>query len=305
MRWGVALNVRNTLSETLRKARVADTGGLEQIWITDYPAIRYAPAVAAAIAESTSSCRIGVGLVSPILYSTTQIVQFVSTLIDSFGERFDLLLGPGDRQALANIGVVRSGKQVVDQTLSSLVRIKDELKEGGYRCSIFLGAQGTAMIRGSLKADGVLLNYSDLEMVQWALNQIRKDDQPPKNFQIGVFPPTFVGNCQDFERNQGVAFSAAMVVIGLNSTVARLFGFQGHIESAKRVMKERGKMDLEVIKSLGNQILQRFAFCGTGNQLIDYTKSLDKLGISHMVFGPPQGVRRDGVEDLVKIKPSL
>ncbi len=305
MRWGVALNVRNTLSETLRKAMVVDTDGLEQIWVTDFPTIRYAPAVAAAIAESTSSCRIGVGLVSPILYSTTQIVQFMSTLIDSFGERFDLLLGPGDRYALTNIGVIQSGKQVVGQTIGSLVRIRNELREGGYRCSTFLGAQGPAMIRGSLKADGVLLNYSDLQLIQWALDQLRKGNQPPKDFQIGVFPPTFVGNCREFERNQGVAVSAAMVAIGLNSTVARLFGFQDHIERAKRMAKERGKIDLEVIKSLGDEILQRFAFCGTSDQLINYTETLERLGVSQMVFGPPQGVRRDGVEDLVKIRAAL
>jgi alkanesulfonate monooxygenase SsuD/methylene tetrahydromethanopterin reductase-like flavin-dependent oxidoreductase (luciferase family) len=54
MRWGVALNVRDRVSESLRKAKAADQGGIDQVWITDFPAMRYAPAVAAAVAEGTS-----------------------------------------------------------------------------------------------------------------------------------------------------------------------------------------------------------------------------------------------------------
>ena len=162
MRWGVALNVREKLSETVRKAEVADKGGIDQIWITDFPAIRYAPAVAAAIAETTKSCRIGVGLVSPLLYSSTQIVQFMSTLVDSYGERFDLLVGPGDKHALANIGVSHSAKLMVDKTVRALDEIKQGLSEAEHSCAVLLGAQGPAMIKASLKADGVVLNFSGL-----------------------------------------------------------------------------------------------------------------------------------------------
>ena len=55
MRWGVALNVRDDMSESLRKAEIADRGGIDNVWVTDFPAIRYAPVVAAAIAERTKS----------------------------------------------------------------------------------------------------------------------------------------------------------------------------------------------------------------------------------------------------------
>ena len=89
MKWGIALNVRDTISKTVDKAVIVDKGGLDQIWVTDFPALRYAPAVAAAVAERTSECRIGVGLISPLLYSSSHIVQFMTTLIKSHGERFD------------------------------------------------------------------------------------------------------------------------------------------------------------------------------------------------------------------------
>lgn len=300
MRWGVALNVRDGISETLRKADVVDQGGIDQLWVTDFPAKRYAPVVAAAIAERTTSCRIGVGLVSPLLYSSTNIVQFMSTLADNYGERFDLLLGPGDRQALTSIGVSHSAKQMVDKTKRALEEIKHGLSKTGHRCSVLLGAQGPVMIKASLNADGVLLNYSDLEMVEWALSQIKED--VAEDFHLGIFPPTYVGDCQDIESNQGVSFSAAMVALGLGSAVSESFGIRDQIEAARNLLKKRGQIDLGIVKSLGNEILQRFAFCGTSEHLSDYIKTLEGLGISSIVFGPPQGIRKRGVDILVQAK---
>lgn len=300
MRWGVALNVRDDMSETLRKSEIADKGGIDQVWVTDFPALRYAPAVAAAIAERTKSCRIGVGLVSPLLYSSTQIVQFMSTLVDGYGTRFDLLLGPGDKIALDSIGVSYSSKLMVDKTTQALDEIKQGLTEAGHSCSVLLGAQGPFMIKASLKADGVLLNYSDLEMVEWALNQIK--NEVPAGFQLGLFPPTYVGDCQDIVTNQSISYSAALVAIGLNRIVSDSFGFLDRIQAAKVLMKEHGQINMEVVNSLGNEILQRFAFCGTSDQLCNYMNALDKMGFASIVFGPPQGIRKQGVEILVKAK---
>jgi hypothetical protein len=300
MKWGVALNVRNHVTETIRKAEIADVGGINQVWVTDFPASRYAPTVAAAIAERTSSCRVGVGMISPLLYSSTHIVQIMSTLIDSFGERFDLLLGPGDKLALDSVGVSHSTRTTVDKTTSALDEIKHNLSEAGYKCSILLGAQGPIMIKSSMKSDGVLLNYSNFEMIEWALSQIK--EKTPRNFELGIFPPTFVGNCEDITANPGISLSAAMVAIGLNSKVSETFGLGDQITAARNLMKQRGGIDIEVVKSLGKEILQRFAFCGTSEQLSKYMVDLERLGISSVVFGPPQGIRKNGVKILVDAK---
>ena len=300
MRWGVALNVRDDMSESLRKAEIADKGGLNQVWVTDYPALRYAPAVAAAIAERTKSCRIGVGLVSPLLYSSTHIVQFMSTLVDTYGTRFDLLLGPGDKLALDSIGLSYSSKSMVDKTAHALDEIKQGLTEAGHGCSVLLGAQGPSMIKTSLKADGVLLNYSDLEMAEWALDQIK--NEVPSGFQLGLFPPTYVGDCQDIIANQSISYSAAMVAIGLSRVVSDSFGLLDRIQTARLLMKEHGQINMEVVNSLGREVLQRFAFCGTSEQLSSYMKALEKMGFASIVFGPPQGIRKKGVEILVKAK---
>ena len=67
-------------------------------------------------------------------------------------------------------------------------------------------------------------------------------------------------------------------------------------------MNERGKIDLEVVKILGEGILRRFAFCGSKEHLREYMKKVDEMGVSSVVFGPPQGIRKKGVEILVDAK---
>ena len=303
MKWGVALNVKERISETVRKAKIADIGGIDQVWITDFPVVKYAPAVAAAVAEQTTACRIGVGLVSPLLYSITQISQFISTLSDSYGERFDLLLGPGDRQALANIGISYSAKDTVNKTTRALEEIKQSLSEAGHNCNVLLGAQGPVMIKASLKADGVLLNFSDIEMINWALSQII--DTIPDDFQLGVFPPTYVGNCHDFMTNQSISHSAAMVALGLGKTVSDIFGIRGQLQAARDLMKEQDQINKEIMNLLGTDLLRRFAFCGETDHLQNFVKDLETLGLTSIVFGPPQGIRKQGVEILVNVKNSM
>ncbi len=303
MKWGIALNVRDSVSHTLEKAIIAEKGGLDQIWITDFPALRYAPTIAAAIAKKTSRCRIGVGLVSPLLYSTFQIVQFMNTLIESHGDRFDLLLGPGDRFALEGIGISHSPKTIVERTKTSLLEIKTGLLETGHGCSVFVGAQGPRMIEISLDADGVLLNYSDLEMARWAADKLRNKSR--RGFQLGLFPPAQIGPCERIRDDPVISHSAAMVALGLGKSVAEHFGLSSALKHAKLQLKERGRIDSKVINSLGEEMLKKFAFCGTVEQLQDYVLELKSIGFTNVVFGPPIGLSREGIEKLALVKSTL
>jgi len=300
VKWGIALNVKDTVSETIEKAMIADIEGIDQVWITDFPAYRHAPTVAAAIAEKTSNCKIGVGLVSPILYSSFHIVQFMTTLIESHGARFDLLLGPGDRFALERIGLTPSPKIAIDRTKAALREIKSGLLESGHDCRVLLGAQGPKMIEISLEADGVLLNYSDLEMAKWAADQVK--DKVTKGFQIGLFPPAFIGSCERFRDNLAITYSAAMVAIGMSRTVADLFSLSSSLKKARTLLKEGGEIDNRVLDALGEVVLKRFAFCGTQEQLRDYVKELEMIGYTNVVLGPPIGMSKNGVESLVATK---
>jgi hypothetical protein len=272
MHWGLAVNVYDTVQRIVEKCVIADQGGIDWLWVTDFPAVRHAPALAAVVAENVKRSRIGVGLVSPLLYEPEQIVQFMSTLIDNYGERFDLLIGPGDRTQLSRIGVEYGNvSTLVTRLVNDVIKIGDELDERGYDdVRVWLGAQGPKMIAASINADGVLLNYTDPEMLRWALIVL---GDIPKGFQIGAFPPAFIAENPNCAKESGLRRSAATVAMGLGRSVALEFGLMDTLSAARSSLRRKKGVDQDVVDAIDEATLKRFALCTTPEGACDYIKT--------------------------------
>jgi len=301
MHWGLAVNVYDTVQRIVEKCVIADQGGIDWLWITDFPAVRHAPSLAAVVAENVKRSRIGVGLVSPLLYGPEQIVQFMSTLIDNYGERFDLLIGPGDRTHLSRIGIDYGNiSTLVTRLVSDVTKIRDELDERGYDgVRVWLGAQGPKMIAASINADGVLLNYTDPEMLRWALSVL---GDIPKGFQVGAFPPAFIAENPDCGKEYGLRKSAATVAMGVGRAVALEFGLTDILSAARKSLRQKQSIDQDVVDAIDEATLKRFALCTTPEGACDYVKTLERIGLDMVTFGPPQGTSRKLVKNLVKTR---
>ncbi|MHA1902786.1 MAG: LLM class flavin-dependent oxidoreductase [Candidatus Thorarchaeota archaeon] len=299
MQWGVAVNVWGNAPTVVEKCIIADQGDLDIIWITDFPAIRFAPVMAAAIAEKTTS-RIGVGLVSPLLYKPTQIVQFMSTLISTYGDRFSLLLGPGDRLRLEGVG---TSYGVVSSLITRFVECTKEIKKGlqlaKHNCPVWIGAQGQKMIAASGIADGVLLNYSDPEMIQWAVNLVKERS---KNFQFGAFPPSILLNHPDDPLPRELRFSAAIVALGLSKSIATKFKLLDSLSRARRILREKGAIDNDAVDSIPDDVLRRFGVAATETGFCEYVKTLRSVGVDLVTFGPPIGMKKKAIRKISEIK---
>ncbi len=300
MEWSIAINLREHVSKIIERAKTADRGGIDTIWVTDYPATRYSPALASSIARHTSKCRIGVGLLSPLMYSSAHITQMMDTLIKTHGERFDLLLGPGDRTKLQSIGIDYGDMStLVTRIRDSAISIRESLTE--FNARIFMGAQGQKMIEASTCTDGVLLNYSDSEMIQWAISKL---DKRSKNFKIGIFPPSLIGISPDCQNEKGINQSAAVVALGLSRSVMKEFGLAEKLRPVVDEMREVGLTNQSVEK-IGQEILSRFCLCGS---IETNTKRLEKyqqIGVEMVVYGPPQGATLKGVKQIVAAKHAI
>jgi len=301
MHWGLAVNVYDTVQRIVEKCVIAEQGGIDWLWVTDFPAVRHAPSLASVIAENVKRSRIGVGLVSPLLYRPKQIVQFMSTLIDNYGERFDLLIGPGDRPQLSRIGVEFGNMfTLVTRLVRDVTKIRDELEKRGYEgVRVWLGAQGPKMIAASINADGVLLNYTDPEMLRWALSVL---GDIPKGFQVGAFPPAFIAENPDCGKEHGLRKSAATVAMGLGQSVALKFGLMDTLSAARRSLRQKKGIDQDVVDAIDEATLKRFALCTTPEGACDYVKTLAGIGLDMVTFGPPQGTSRRLVKSLVKTR---
>ena len=203
--------------------------------MTDFPATRLSPVLASVVAKNTKNSRIGIGLLSPLIYSPSHIIQMMTTLIETYGERFDLLLGPGDRIKLGEIGVSYGDiTTLVTRMNDSVTMIRRGLSEY-EECKVFVGAQGSKMIELSTCSDGVLLNYSDSEMIQWAISHLK---DKPTGFTIGIFPPSLIGSSKPCDEHIGIKTSAAVVALGLSPSLMRRFGLIEDLQPAILKMKE-------------------------------------------------------------------
>lgn len=300
MEWGVALNVVESVETTVANSVRLERAGIASVWITDFPAIRSASPLAAAVAEMTNSCRIGIGLLSPDLYGPNHIIQQVETLVDHFGKRFDVLIGPGDGPALERIGVDRGvGAAVVKRTLKAATQIRTQLKDSNCECRIFLGAQGPMMIEASSSFDGVLLNYSDEEMIEWSLKKLKRNTQ---DFVIGVFPPTCLEPNPDFDSSESIRRAAAMVALGLTRSVWDEFGLESSLRAGQRALRESGSLDDAVIDVIGNETLHRFSVYMSVSELCEYIEDLQRRGINLVVFGPPLCKEPSGIDQIIEAR---
>lgn len=293
MEWGIAINLRESVGEVVEKAVLAERGGIDTIWLTDYPAVRLSPLLASAVAQNTKRCRIGVGLLSPLIYSTSQIVRYMRTLIELYGNRFDLLLGPGDKTKLKNIGVDYGDITSLVQRMKTMAsEIHQELSEYS-ECRIFFAAQGSKMLRASTCVDGVLLNYADLDMIQWAITNIH---DRMKGFRVGIFPPALISSSTKCDNDISIRTSAAVVALGMNTSLLNHFGLTKYVEPAKLALKREGKLSPIVTDLIEQKILDRFCISGPSEKLCEYLSQLEELGVDIIVFGPPQGATYSGVE---------
>lgn len=300
MEWGIAINLREPVSEIVEKAMVADQGKIHAVWLTDFPATRYSPVLAAVVAAKTSHCRIGVGLLSPLIYPPSHIVQIMSTLIDVYGPKFDLLLGPGDRTKLEEIGIGYESASIVKRMIESVETIQESFSK--YKdCRIFLGAQGPKMIKASTCADGVLLNYSDPEMIQWAISEIENKSE---NFMIGAFPPSMIGSSKSCDENISIKTSAAVVALGVSQSILKKYGLKERLQPAINEMRENGFTD-DIVDRIDQDILNKFCLCGSIETANQRLKELQEIGVDMVVFGPPQGASRKGVERIVRAKKGI
>lgn len=295
---GVAINIRETVSEITQIAETACKGGVDRLWITDFPATRLAPIIAGYLAEKIKNCRIGVGLISPLLHRPSQILQFMKTLVKHYGECFDILLGPGDRLLLKKIGVSYSdAKSIVPRMVDFATKIKNGMREEGIDTSIWMGAQGPKMIKASINVDGVLLNYADPKMIQWAIGELLEKQT---DFSIGVFPPTYITDSLNCSAIRGFMISATVVALGLVRSVAIKFGIEAKLTKVRELVRTKGAIDDEVIESFGEDLVQKFGLCGDSKIINAFLEEMEQIEVDSVVFGPPLGTKLTQVQKLVE-----
>lgn len=104
MRYGITLDGRTPLAETLEVVQAADALGLECVWVGEHLGHRDAMVYAAALLERTRRLAVGVGAISPYYRHPAQIAMGVATLRETYGPRVRLMLGLGNVEQIGRLG---------------------------------------------------------------------------------------------------------------------------------------------------------------------------------------------------------
>jgi hypothetical protein len=297
MKFGVSFNCNDSISDSVKKSIELERLGLDYVWVSDLPSQRYAPAVCAAIAQVTSKIRIGLGLISPFLHKSQQIASSLTTLIESYGPRFDLCIGPGDRDELYKVGIdLKDHKNIVQSLLNSRKEISTLLQKRGIESRIWLGAQGPKLLRLVSSFDGVLLNYSSIEMVKWALKIIKEEDIDLP-ISIGIFSPSYVYKKINPKIQNMLHYASAVVALGTSKVVLKEFQLDQDLEPA--IIEYRSKsLDESVLSLIPQDIIKKFSIFISQDEIPKYINELKNLGVEHVAFSYPQGYSIETIKEL-------
>lgn len=301
MKFGLGVNANETTREIVKKSIEAERLGIDYVWIADVPVQLYAPTVASAIAANTRKIQIGVGLLSTFLYAPNHIANSFATLIEAYGERFELLIGPGDKDQLKRVGLSMA-HPVPDYILKSKHQIEKTLSKNTVKGRIWLGAQGPKMLKIAKFFDGVLLNYAHPNLVKWAINKIGR--VKTKRFQFGVFAPSYVYS--DFDQNVHgfLRISSAVVALGAPRTILKRIGLHEKIVEAKKKL-DSGLAIKSILDDIPLKTVEFFSIFKPSSQLGTYLSELSKMKVEHMVFSYPQNFSEKTIKELAQALKSI
>lgn len=298
MKFGLSVNTNETTSEIVEKCVLAERLGIDSVWVSDVPVQLFAPAVAAAVAENTRKIRIGLGLISAFLHSPNHIAQSVITLIEAYGERFELCVGPGDRNLLERAGVSTRPSTGVKHYFKDVFRqIRTLLGRKGMRCKFWLGAQGPVMLETSGFYDGVMLNYAHPEIIKWAIDRVKP--RRPRDFQFGIYAPSYVYREFNPEIHKLLRMSSAVVALGASDTVLERLDLRDPMAESKHKFSQGGSVKA-VLESVPNKAIDLFSISKSSAELGSYLSELSFRGVQHVVFSYPQNHSAKTVKDLAQ-----
>jgi hypothetical protein len=294
----LGINANETLSEIIKRSIEAEQLGLDYLWVSDVPMQRYSPVVASAIAAKTKRIQIGLGLISPLLHSPTQIANSYSTLVEVYGERFELCIGPGDKDQLRRVGVSLSHPMgITNYLVNARKQIAKTLRKNKVKGEIWLGAQGPKMLGIAHFFDGVLLNYANPDLIRWAVDKIGRVGK--KEFEIGIYAPAYVYRDLNPKVYSSLRASSAVVALGAPDLILRRLGLYEQIVEGRNKL-DSGSNIASILKDIPQKAFELFSIFKSSTELGSYLSEISKANIEHVVFIYPQNFSEKTVRELAQ-----
>jgi 5,10-methylenetetrahydromethanopterin reductase len=227
MKFSLRFNNDHPVANYVRWARLAESVGFDQFWVSDDLFFRSAPVILTAVALATERIEIGTCILNPYTINTAEIAMIIATLDEVSSGRFNLGLSSGASDFLNWIGITADKPRtaVIEsvKAINSLFSGERAPQNGNFlkwtnesylrftparRVPIYIGAMSPKMAEeiGRIADGGLPLLF------------------PPEHYQ-NVIPHIHKG-AQDAGRDMSIKALRMLVAICLKLMSRRVFGVQ-------------------------------------------------------------------------------
>jgi 5,10-methylenetetrahydromethanopterin reductase len=301
------------VKQVVNFCKLAESKDIDFAWITNHYNNRHCYAVLAAVAQATSTIKMGPGIMNSFTDTPAAMASFFCTLNEISDGRATLGIGPGDLSTLPKIAI--QGDKPVARLEEAVVQIRklcagEQVNKSGMKffdydgakltgvtlpdkkkgVPIYIGAQGPKVLELAGKVgDGALINASNPKDFHIAIPIIKKasDAVGKKNFDVGAYTAMSIDRSEKKARN-AAKIVAAFIAAGSPEALLTRHGLD--LNNVAKIKAALGKFDFKSVGELvGDKEIDAFTIAGTPEMVKAKCEDLTKAGVTQIIFGSPLG----------------
>jgi 5,10-methylenetetrahydromethanopterin reductase len=301
------------VKQVVNFCKLAESKDIDFAWITNHYNNRHCYPTLAAIAQATTTLKMGPGIMNSFTDTPAAMASFFCTLNEISDGRAVLGIGPGDLSTLPKLAIAaekpvarleeavtqirklcageqvnKSGMAFFDYDGAKLTGVNLPDKKKGV--PIYIGAQGPKVLELAGKVgDGALINASNPKDFQIAIPIIKKacDAVGKKTFDVGAYTAMSIDQSEKKARN-AAKIVAAFIAAGSPPDLLTRHGLD--LNNVAKIKAALAKFDFKTVGELvGDKEIDAFTIAGTPDMVKKKCEDLTKSGVTQIIFGSPLG----------------
>jgi 5,10-methylenetetrahydromethanopterin reductase len=300
------------VKQVVNFCKLAESKDIDFAWITNHYNNRHCYPTLAAIAQATTSLKMGPGIMNAFTDTPAAMASFICTLNEISDGRAVLGIGPGDLSTLPKLAI--KPEKPVARLQEAVVQIRklcagEQISKSGMQffdydgakltgvtlpgkkaIPVYIGAQGPKVLElaGSI-GDGALINASNPKDFAVAIPIIKAacDKVGKKGFDVGAYTAMSIDMNEKKARN-AAKIVAAFIAAGSPPELLQRHGLDlGNVAKIKEAL---AKFDFKSVGDLvGDKEIDAFTIAGTPDTVKQKCEDLMKAGVTQIIFGSPLG----------------
>jgi len=300
------------VKQVVNYSKLAESKDIDFAWITNHYNNRHCYPTLAAIAQATTTLKMGPGIMNAFTDTPAAMASFACTLDEISDGRAVLGIGPGDLSTLPKLAI--NPEKPVGRLEEAVAQIRklvagEELKKSGMKffdydgakltgvklpgkkgIPIYIGAQGPKVLElaGTI-GDGALINASNPKDFEVAIPIIKAatDKVGKKNFDVGAYTAMSIDKNEKKARN-AAKIVAAFIAAGSPEPLLKRHGLD--LAKVAKIKEALGRFDFKTAgENVDDLTIDAFTIAGSPDTVKQKCEDLTKAGVTQIIFGSPIG----------------